>query len=47
MVAGEFTDEELIEKVKEIMEGSDIIENGRLLTVQLTRSIGASPRLCR
>ncbi|KAL6044702.1 PPM-type phosphatase domain-containing protein [Balamuthia mandrillaris] len=35
-----FTTEELIEKVKEIMDGSDIISNGRLLTVEITRSIG-------
>ncbi|ELR17464.1 protein phosphatase 2C domain containing protein [Acanthamoeba castellanii str. Neff] len=36
----DYSEEELIEQVKDIMEGSDIIENGRLLTVQLTRSIG-------
>jgi serine/threonine protein phosphatase PrpC len=36
----DYSEQELIEKVKEVMEGMDIISNGRLLTVQLTRSIG-------
>jgi len=32
----------LIERVKEVFDGDDIIENGRLITVELTRSFGKS-----
>ena len=33
-------DEELVEKVKEVMEGDDIIANGRLFSSECTRTIG-------
>jgi len=36
----EYTETELIEHVKQQLDGYDLIENGRILNIQLTRTIG-------